>query len=215
MNLTAKVFILTAFLLVSSFLFSQEENKELVQFSGVVVKGDSLTPVPFAHIIIKGINRGTITDYYGFFSFVARKRDTIIFSAVGLKKGSFVIPDTITKNRYSLIQVMTIDTILLKETVIYPWPSVEQFKQAFISLEVPDDDYERAMKNLALAEMKERASYTSMDGAMNYRNYVDQQISRNYYVGQYQPISLLNPFAWAEFIKAWKRGDFKKDDKSE
>jgi len=193
-------------------LFGQVKNKDLVQFTGVVVTGDSLDPVPFAHIIVKNTNRGTITDYYGFFSFVARKNDTIIFTSVGYKRGLFVIPDTITDNKYSLIQIMTTDTVLLKETVIYPWPSVEQFKQAFLSLDVPDDDYERAMKNLALAELKERAQYTPMDGSTNYRNYMQQQTSRLYYVGQAQPISLLNPFAWAEFIKAWKRGDFKKQE---
>ena len=37
-----------------------------------------------------------------------------------------------------------------------------------------------------------------------------QQIqSKLYYAGQYAPISLLNPVAWSQFIKAWKRGDFK------
>jgi len=24
------------------------------------------------------------------------------------------------------------------------------------------------------------------------------------------PMNILNPLAWADFIKAWKRGDFKK-----
>jgi len=51
-----------------------------------------------------------------------------------------------------------------------------------------------------------------MDGSMNYRNYMDQQVGRLYYRGQAQPIPLFNPFAWAEFVKAWKRGDFKRKD---
>jgi hypothetical protein len=50
-----------------------------------------------------------------------------------------------------------------------------------------------------------------MDGSMNYQNYIDQQTSKLYYAGQTQPISLLNPFAWAQFIKAWKEGKFKRD----
>jgi len=29
------------------------------------------------------------------------------------------------------------------------------------------------------------------------------------YAGQAPPINLFNPFAWNEFVKAWKRGDFK------
>ena len=201
-----------AFFISVDGVLGQKKEKELIQFTGIVVTADSLNPVPFANIIIKNTNKGTTTDYYGFFSFVARMNDTIIFSSMGFKKGVFIIPDTITDNRYSLIQVMTTDTILLTETVIYPWPSVEQFKQAFLKLEVPDDDYERAMKNIALAELKERAKDVPMDAGMNYRNYIDQQTSKLYYLGQTPPISILNPFAWAEFIKAWKRGDFKKKD---
>jgi hypothetical protein len=30
------------------------------------------------------------------------------------------------------------------------------------------------------------------------------------YQGQVPPQNIFNPMAWAEFIQAWKRGDFKK-----
>ncbi len=190
----------------------QDENdNDLVQFSGVVVTADSLNPVPFSHILIEGERRGTMADYYGFFSFVAEKGDTIVFSAVGFNKVKYVLPDTLSSNRYSLIQVMQVDTVTLSETVIYPWPTVDQFKQAFIELDIPDDDLERAKKNLALAEMKERMWNTPMDGSMNYKNYVNERTSKLYYAGQLPPNNLLNPMAWAEFIKAWKEGRFKRD----
>lgn len=189
----------------------QDEYSGLIQFSGVVVAADSLNAVPFTNIIIENTYRGTSSDYYGYFSFVARENDTIIFSAVGYKKSKYIIPDTIRGNRYSLIKVMAPDTLTLDETVIYPWPTKEQFVQAFMDMEVPDDDLERARKNLAKAEMKERARNYGMDASMNYSNYMNQQTSKLYYIGQPQPISLLNPFAWAKFIKAWKNGDFKRD----
>jgi hypothetical protein len=195
----------------------QEEEKDyykdLVQFSGAVVTGDSLHPVAFAHIIDHNTGFGTISDYYGYFSFVARKGDTISFSAIGFKKGMFVIPDTIHNNRYTMFQVMTSDTIYLSETVIYPWPTKEQFKEAFLSLDIPDDDLEIARKNLERYELYVRAQAMPMDGSMNYRNYIDQTVSKLYYAGQTQPISLLNPFAWAQFIKAWQDGKFKRKDK--
>jgi len=193
--------------------FSQEEaaDPDVIQFSGVVVNADNLDPVSFSNIMIKGTNRGTITDYYGYFSFVALKSDTILFSAIGYKEQSFIIPDTINGKRYSLIQVMDADTVLLMPTVIYPWPTEEDFIEAFIELDIPDDDIEIARKNLAKAEMKERAMNYKMDGSMNYQNYIDQQTSKLYYAGQSQPISILNPFAWAQFIKAWKEGKFKND----
>ncbi|MCK6650110.1 MAG: carboxypeptidase-like regulatory domain-containing protein, partial [Bacteroidia bacterium] len=41
--------------------------RKLVQFTGIVVEGDSLKPVPYTSIIIKNTNRGTISDYFGYF----------------------------------------------------------------------------------------------------------------------------------------------------
>ena len=189
---------------------SQNDDKKLVQFSGVVVTADSIQPIPFTNIIIANTNLGTSTDYYGYFSFVAQKNDSIVFSALGFKKDTFFIPDTITGQRYSLIQVMTRDTIMLSETVIYPWPTVEEFKEAFLNLEIPDDDLEIARKNLDKQELQMRAEAMRMNGSMNYRNYMQQATSKLYYAGQTTPISILNPFAWAEFIKAWKEGKFKR-----
>ncbi|PID94292.1 MAG: hypothetical protein CSA95_03755 [Bacteroidetes bacterium] len=193
-----------------SLSWDSSSDGDLVQFSGVVVTADSLHPVPFTTIFITNRGRGTIADYAGFFSFVAIKRDTVQFSAVGFKDVTFVIPDTIRENRYSLIQVMSSDTILLSQAVIYPWPSKEQFREAFVNLEVPDDDYEIARKNLEQSALIARAEAYQMDGSMNYKNYINQVTRKLYYAGQPQPISLLNPFAWAQFIKAWKNGEFKR-----
>ncbi|MCD4789835.1 MAG: carboxypeptidase-like regulatory domain-containing protein [Bacteroidales bacterium] len=191
-------------------LHAQVDENELIQFSGIVVTADSIKPVPFTNIVIKNTWRGTVADYYGYFSFVARINDTVVFSSVGFKKGKFIIPDTISSNRYSLIQVMTSDTILLPQTVIYPWPSREQFKEAFLTLDVPDDDYERARKNLNAAKLKEMAASYPMDGSMNYNYSMQLYQDKLYYIGQAQPITILNPFAWAKFIKAWKEGKFKR-----
>lgn len=206
-------FILILLLAASlpAHLFSQDAvDDEFIQFSGIVVTGDSISPVSFTNIVIKNTWRGTVADYYGYFSFVARKYDTIVFSAVGFKKVEFVIPDTISADRYSLIQVMSADTILLPQTVIYPWPSREDFKEHFLTYDVPDDDYERARKNLESAKIREMAATYPMDGSMNFKNTMQLHQDRLYYIGQTQPISVLNPFAWAQFIKAWKEGKFKR-----
>ncbi len=191
---------------------AQVKDTDLVQFSGITLTADSLRPVPFTHILIPSRHKATSSDYNGFFSFVAHKGDLIVFTAVGFKKGYFQIPDTITTRRYSMVQMMTTDTILLTETVIYPWPSREQFREAFIRNRVPDDDMTTANKNLALLEMRDRAKNMPMDGSQNFRNYMQQQTDRLYYNGQTPPISIFNPFAWAKFFKAWKNGDFRKKD---
>ena len=186
-----------------------QKGVEFIQFSGVVVSQDSLKPIPYCSIIDKITKRGTTSDYFGYFSFVANKGDTIQFSSIGYKKTLFTIPDTLSTNKYSLIQIMFEDTILLKTAVIYPWPSKEQFAKAFVETKIPNDDYQRAMSNLSRAQLNERMQFTPMDGALNFKWEQQQIQSKLYYAGQYPPNNLLNPIAWAKFIEAWKRGDFK------
>jgi len=180
-----------------------------VQFSGIIITEDSLKPIPFVNIFMKNLSRGTITDFNGFFSFVAHKGDVISFECIGYKTIVYKIPDTLTSNRYTIIQIMRPDTLISDETFIYPWASYEQFKQAFLSLNVPDDQMERARKNIEILERRLVEDDLVMDGSMNYRNYIDNKIQNLYWQGQYRPITLLNPFAWAQFIKAWKQGKFK------
>ena len=189
---------------------AQTKNDSLLQFSGVLLTRDSLVAVPFANILIKGSKRGTISDYFGYFSFVAERGDTIQFSYIGFKDALFVIPDSLDKRNYSLIQMMDGDTITLQEAVIYPWPTKEQFREAFLDLRLPEDDKQRAQRNLARAEMKERMENMGMDGRENFTYAMQQRGAQLYYAGQLPPNNLLNPLAWAKFIKAWKNGDFKR-----
>lgn len=181
----------------------------LIQFSGVVVEGDSLRPVPYASIMIKDSYRGTVSDYFGYFSFVAQKGDTIEFSAIGYRDGAYVIPDTLSTNKYSLIQVLSTDTVYLKTTEVYAWPSKEQFKHAFLQLNIQDDELARAQKNMDRSDMKERMTGMANDATLSYKYTQQQYQSKLYYAGQLPPNNLLNPIAWSKFIKAWKNGDFK------
>ena len=214
MRFLTKLFLLFLIHLTLTDNCVAQENKEraIVQFSGVVVSADSVLPIPFTNIIIKNSGRGTMSDYFGYFSFVALANDTIEFYSLGYKKSYFIIPESLVENRYSLIQMLHNDTIYLKESVIYPWPTKEQFKQAFLNLNIPDDDLERARKNIAREELKERYENMPMDASMNQKYYAQQFNSRLYYAGQLPPNNLLNPIAWAKFIQAWKNGDFKRKD---
>ena len=195
---------------ISAQIVEETAQNELIQFSGLMLTTDSLKPIPLAHIIVINSMRGTISDFSGYFSFVAKKCDTVEFSAVGYKTGRFIIPDTINNNRYSMIRVMSTDTIYLTETVIYPWPTKEQFKEAFLTLKIPDDDLEIARQNLNPKQLLANAENLPAEGSVNFRYLMHQQVDKLYYNGQTQPITILNPFAWAKFIKAWKEGDFKR-----
>ncbi|NQV53190.1 MAG: carboxypeptidase-like regulatory domain-containing protein [Flavobacteriales bacterium] len=192
--------------------FGQKDPSEgLLQLSGVVVSGDSLTPVPFSSILIEGSSRGTICDYYGFFSLVVREGDTILFSSVGYRSVEFVVPDTLQSKRYSIIQLLQKDTITLPEQKVYPWPSKEQFEQAFLTLNAPTDDFDRAFENMTREDVRLAVQGVPMSAQGNYNYVVQQEYTRLYNQGLLPQISLLNPLAWAQFIQAWKKGEFKSD----
>jgi hypothetical protein len=213
MNSFFKFVIYLVFTCFGLEAFSQEspskKDKELVQFSGVVLTHDSLTPVPYTSVSIKGSYRGTLCDYYGFFSFVAAKGDTISFSCLGFKKAEYIIPDSLSGNRYSLIQILLPDKIMLKEISIYAFPSRDQFRQAFMSLNIPNDDYERAKLNLDQQVLLEKYQTLTMDGKENYALAMQRQTAILYNSGQYPTYNIFNPIAWAKFIQAWKNGDLK------
>lgn len=206
-------------LLISAFLvlfctfqaYAQPSDEDLIQFSGVVITGDSLSPVPFTNVVIENSQRGTMTDYYGYFSFVAQKGDSILFSAVGYQRSKFVIPDSLEDNKYSLIQIMVSDTIDLPPAVVYPWPTREQFKEAFLAMVVPETDADRAQRNLEQADMVARMDATMPSGAETFKYSMQEYQSQVYYAGQAPPQNIFNPLAWAQFIQAWKRGDFKSE----
>lgn len=205
------IFSIIFFFAGLSSSFAQPADADLIQFSGVVITGDSLNPVPFTNVIIEQTGRGTMTDYYGYFSFVAQKGDSVLFSAVGFKRNRFVIPDTLTENKYSLIQIMNSDTVQLQETVVYPWPTREQFKEAFLAMKVPETDYDRAQRNLYQADMIARMDATMPSGGETFKYSMQEYQQQIYYAGQAPPMNIFNPVAWGQFIQAWKRGDFQSD----
>ncbi|MDG1260758.1 MAG: carboxypeptidase-like regulatory domain-containing protein [Flavobacteriales bacterium] len=193
-----------------SVLGQQDSLQKVVQFSGVVVTGDSLNPVPFTTVYRERDQRGTITDSYGFFSIPTFVGDTIRFSCIGYMKSDYVIPDSLPDDRYNIVQILGRDTIQVSTTFVYPYPTKERFRQEFLALDLAQSKDELAEKNLEAALLYERMQESGMSASENYRYAVQQQSRQISYAGQMPTISLLNPIAWAQFIQAWKNGSFKK-----
>jgi hypothetical protein len=112
-----------------------------------------------------------------------------------------------------MIHVMSRDTVQLREIAVYPWPSKEQFRDAFLNLRLPDDDYQLALKNLSPAEMVQRMENLPPDAYQSFRYQMQLDQTRLYYAGGTPNINLFNPIAWAQFLQAWQNGDFKRKDK--
>lgn len=205
-----KIGIVFLFLLVQTAIFSQVKNERLVQLSGVVISSDSLQEMPYAAIYNRSVKRGTIADMYGFFSLVVQPGDTLLFRYVGHKPSSYIVPDTLKDDRYSIIHMMELDSAAYNEVIIYPWPSKEAFAQAFIEMNPYDDALLRAQRQLSGQNLAALASKVSSDASISYGNVMNQQNTRLYTMGQSPVNNLMNPFAWASFLQKWRAGELRR-----
>lgn len=211
------VFILTVFCCLikpqsasASILTSKDSN--LIQFSGLLLSSDSIYPIPFANIYVLNKPYGTYSNLEGYFSFVAKKGDTIAFSHVEFKRSYFIIPDTLKDYKYSIVKLMTQDTVYFPGVVIMPMPNRATFDHLFVTKSIPNDDLQRAKNNMEREALREQAMLMEgNDASEAYKQISHMYAQKSYYAGgQMPPMNILNPFAWAQFFEAWKRGDFKR-----
>ncbi|MBK8847459.1 MAG: hypothetical protein IPO27_13290 [Bacteroidetes bacterium] len=63
-----------------------QTNQHLVQFTGVVVTGDSLQPVPFATVMVRGRSSGTVSDFMDFSPLLHAKAIPLTLPALDLDR---------------------------------------------------------------------------------------------------------------------------------
>ncbi|MES1222216.1 MAG: carboxypeptidase-like regulatory domain-containing protein [Bacteroidota bacterium] len=202
--------IIAAFFIPATAKAQFETSRDsVVQLYGVVMTSDSLIGIPAVSITVKGQNRGTITNNQGVFSIVVLKGDQVEFSHVTYKPKTVTIPRNLEGNQYSVVQLMIIDTVYLPATIIRPRPTPQQFARDFVKNKVPDDDIEIARQNTDVAKRRVLLQTIPGDGGEATKMQFNKIASKATYYGQTPPMNIFNPAAWADFIQAWKRGDFK------
>ncbi|MEY3411317.1 MAG: hypothetical protein RIQ70_3 [Bacteroidota bacterium] len=190
---------------------SQGKDK-VIQLSGLVVSNDSLYGVFGAHLYVPQTGRGVSTNEVGFFSMPVVEGDSLVITAVGYKQQFFKVPKT-TEDKLSLMVDLKQDTLVLPVIEVFPYYTEELFKQAFLALKLPDQQYQSLNYNLSDRVMATLYAKSAMDGSMNHKYFMQQQAYKQETRFMAPSISLLNPFAWTQFIQSVKRGDFKKKKK--
>ncbi len=204
------IILLSFFIPVATKAQFETYKDSVVQLYGVVMSADSLKGLPSVSIVVMGQNRGTITNEQGVFSIVVLKGDEVEFTSVGYKPKRVTIPKMLDGNQQSIIQLMIEDTVYLPATIIKKLPSREEFERDFVNTQVPNDQQEIARQNVSESNRKALLAVYPRDGREANNYFLKQNAQKYYSAGQLPPQNIFNPLAWAEFIKAWKRGDFKK-----
>ncbi len=184
---------------------------QVVQISGLVVTGDSLSPLPYCTVFRSRDRRGTMTDARGFFSLPALTGDTLEFSSVGYVSQQAVIPEGGELARVNLVQPMGRDTVAMEDAFVYPWPSRERFRQDFLALGLPNQGLDPAWDSpMDPIDVYDRLSEVGRDGQSTSSEVLAAQAQQAGYAGQAPPVNLLNPVAWAQFLQALKSGDLRR-----
>jgi len=191
----------------------------MVELTGVIMSADSLRYLPYVIVTESGSENRVRSTRRGVFSIIVPKGSQIEFSCMGYKKKRFNVPDTLSQSRYSIMQLMVQDTFYLPATVIRPVMSREEFERAFVKWDIPPDRIEIARRNTEANTIRAMAFILPNDGNEDLDFYQRSEADRMYWRGGQPPGAItampgggyaINPMAFAEFFKAWKRGDFKR-----
>jgi len=199
------------FMVFSCYTTNAQGPTKVVQVSGLVVSGDSLYGIPGVAIYIPKSGRGTLTNYVGYFSLPALLGDSIIINSLGYKVRRYVVPDTLKSDKMSLIIELLEDTLMMPAVEIFPWPTEQLFKEAFLSLRLPEQDMNNMNNNLNEQVLKRMLYSSTADGAENHRYYMQKQldVTTNRYNIVNPGLVFTNPFAWSRIITDIKKKRFK------
>ena len=188
----------------------------LVQWTGVV-RDELLKPIPYAHIIVQKDYRGTATDANGVFTIITYPRDTLFVSCLGYKPRKIPVPNiSYTDSKHYIKDIILEEDVLsLSEVVIFPWKTYQEFKEAFMALELPEDDLQRAYHNIAILQdqIYNAVANRPSSASANFRDLTNARTNRMMNYGHMYPTyQIANPMAWAQFFQALRNGDFQKKD---
>ncbi|RCH55066.1 hypothetical protein DJ568_10505 [Mucilaginibacter hurinus] len=196
------------FLAFTTVALAQQQERPLVQFSGVTHNADSASLiVPYVTITNKTTGKAvTSSNYKGYFSFVVHERDTLQFSSVGYAPVAVVIPADVNKS-YTVKVLLKPQIINLPVFRVFPWATTDEFKKDFLAMKIADDDLEVAKKNVSRSSIMALQNTLARDGreiqTANAQSFHNRIVNQN----SLMPNPLLNPMAWGSLIKQISAGD--------
>lgn len=197
-----------ALILAACSAYAQQDSvqqRNIVQFTGVVFAPDSSSVIPGVHVYVPTAGRGTTTNPYGFFSLPVLEGDSIVFSAVGFKRKFYVVPEHKSSTSLKLLITMEEDVTFLQEVEVFPYPTEAMFKEAVLSLEMP---YQKQYENMNawLTSDYMNSAYADLPASPNANHQYFMQMQMQAIQNKYQRPrnNLLNPWAWSRFINSLK-----------
>ncbi|MHA8107834.1 peptidase associated/transthyretin-like domain-containing protein [Aquirufa sp. A-Brett2-W8] len=210
---TVLVFLVLAFCLLTLTAYSQGQDKTVL-FQGRIIASSNAEFLPLAYIFNPQAGRGALTDNFGQVDMYVFPGDSLVISYIGYNKKYYIVPRD-TELVHQVIIPMDEMTTMLREVKVFPHSSEDEFKQAFLAMELRDArQRDNARNNLEQSKLNIFALQAGMGASSNFRNFSDMmissQVNKNFFSDP--TLALTNPFAWISFIKSIKNGDLKRKD---
>jgi len=132
--------LLILFLFFKTSSATEIENDSIISISGQIVTTTGISPIPLAHLLIKGQRSGQICDSLGIFHLQLKQSDTLIISALGFKSQEWAVPFIFDTTLPSFFQIpLEKMAYLLQEVDIFAFGTWDEFKSDFLKLEIKDE----------------------------------------------------------------------------
>lgn len=208
MNRCIYIILLTIFT-VSALSGQSIEYNRYIQLSGFITD-EYFRPVPGVVVVSKKLHRGTLSERTGIYSITSTPGDTVFFRALGFKRYHTIIPEDYNDRHCKVDIVLENDTIQIAEVTILPWKTYSEFLTDMTKERKIDPIVENMNENIAsiyVAVAKQTGVNISPEAG--FRQVMEQNFVASSTRNQYPVNNLLNPLAWAKFVKGVKNGLFK------
>lgn len=183
-----------------------KETERFFQVSGIITDEEN-NALPNVGVISLKLRRGTLSEKTGIYSITSTPGDTIFFRALGFKKKLVILPQEFEGRHFNLDISLSLDTIPIENVTVLPWKSYSEFIKDMSTPSPLDPEIENMNKNIAsIAEAVANTKGVRITPEAGYRYAMEQNFRITSTRNQYPVNNLLNPFAWAKFIKGLKSG---------
>lgn len=129
-------------LLILYFVMAPEAvhaQKQVVQLSGLVTKGDSLDGLAAVSVFVPLTTRGTYSNKNGFFSLPVLPGDSIVIAALGYQKQHIIIPESYASQSYSVVIQLQASNTELPTVNVMPWATERELKIAIAKVKLVEE----------------------------------------------------------------------------
>ena len=173
--------------------------------TGIVLTTSGLKPLPSVSVTVEGTVVGTLTGEDGIFHIDARPGDTLEFSSVGYESRLVKV----ATGNYNIVLYLEPKPIEMAGTVIRSRPTTAQFQRDFLTAPVDDELHEVAKDNVNPATLSVMIAGLPVEASDIARREIAKQADDVKYGhevrSQFSILSLLNPMAWAAFVKSMQK----------